>query len=299
MSPTPDEKRAALDEVLQTPTFVRAGQLQSFLRLICEREIAGRASEINEYLIGVQVLGRAEGYSPAEDSVVRRRAVDLREKLASVYAGELASARVRIELPKGRYVPRFVKSEPAEVPVPGAVVAPPVAAPAPVPPRRPWLALATSFFAGAAAATLVFLTVLRRPSTPRPSETGATYEAEAKDNTLAGAVVREPCEMCSGGQRARRIGNQPANALVVNGVRAPRSGRYVLDVHYLLVGDRTLFASVNGGPAVEMPLTGTSWVKPAVASLTVPLQAGDNSIRLYNDAAYAPDLDCIVVRPAD
>jgi hypothetical protein len=39
---------------------------------------------------------------------VRRRAYALRQKLECVYATELTDARVRIEVPKGGYVPRFV-----------------------------------------------------------------------------------------------------------------------------------------------------------------------------------------------
>jgi hypothetical protein len=296
---TPEEKRAALEEVLQTPAFERAGQLQSFLRLICEREIAGRAGEINEYLIGVEVLGRAEGYSPSEDSVVRRRAVDLREKLAAVYTGELAAARVRIELPKGRYVPRFVKPEPAEAAAPPG----PTDAgllPAPATARRvAWPALAASFLAGAAVTAAAFLALGRGPSASGASDTGITYEAEAKGNTLSGTVVREPCEACSGGQRVRRIGNLPANGLEVTDVHVPTAGRHTLEIHYLLSGERTLLVSVNGGPGVELPLAGTSWVKPQTTTLGVDLRAGTNVIRFFNDAAYAPDLDRIVVRPAD
>jgi hypothetical protein len=42
---------------------------------------------------------------------VRQRAYALRQKLDSVYANELTDAKVRIEVPKGSYVPRFVQVE--------------------------------------------------------------------------------------------------------------------------------------------------------------------------------------------
>jgi hypothetical protein len=106
--PSPDDKRAALDAVLQSTPFVRAEQLRSFLRYVCEMELAGRGGELNEYLIGVEALGRPPGYSPAEDATVRRRAHDLRDKLEEAYATELGGAALRIDLPKGRYIPRFV-----------------------------------------------------------------------------------------------------------------------------------------------------------------------------------------------
>src|SRR5713226_479903 len=108
---TVTEKREALEEVLQSERFFRAEQLRNFLRYICEMELAGRGSELCESLIGIQALGRPANYTPTEDASVRRRASDLREKLQEVYATELASSKVRIELPKGKYIPRFVRVE--------------------------------------------------------------------------------------------------------------------------------------------------------------------------------------------
>src|SRR5688572_18349370 len=192
-----EEKRAALRDVLQTPAFVRAAQLQAFLRLICEMEIAGRAGDINEYLIGVEVLGRPQGYSPAQDSAVRRRAVDLREKLDEVYAGDLASAAVRIELPKGRYVPRFVRADVPAAATPAEPVPPPRTSPR-------WPALVASFLAGVAVTAAAFL--LGPGARNAARDTGTTYEAEARDNVVGGTVVGEPCEGCSGQYRVRRIG---------------------------------------------------------------------------------------------
>jgi hypothetical protein len=292
MLPTAEEKRAALDEVLQTATFVRAGQLQGFLRLICEMEIGGRAGEINEYLIGVEVLGRPEGYSPSQDSVVRRRAVDLREKLDEVYAGELASAAVRIELPKGRYVPRFVRlAGPGPTAAAEGLPAPSTA------PRVPRWPLAAAFVAGAALASAVFFGVSwARARRSAAAEAGMSYEAEAKVNTLGGTAVVEMCEGCSGQQRVRRIGHLPASSIVVRGIRVPAPGVYRVVLHYLLKGDRTFFVRVNDGPGLEVPLSGTSWTEPAQVTLSLPLRAGENTIELYNDSEYAPDLDKVVVR---
>jgi hypothetical protein len=102
------DKRAALEEVLGSTTFLRASQVRNFLRYICEMELAGRGATLHEYLIGVEALGRPTAYSTEDDSSVRRRAYALRQKLDEVYAKELTSARVRIDVPKGSYVPRFI-----------------------------------------------------------------------------------------------------------------------------------------------------------------------------------------------
>jgi hypothetical protein len=101
------DKRAALEQVLRSATFVRASQVKNFLRYICEMEFAGRASALHEYLIGVEALGRPTAYSTDDDSSVRRRAFALRQKLEEVYAKELSDAPIRIDVPKGSYVPRF------------------------------------------------------------------------------------------------------------------------------------------------------------------------------------------------
>ena len=106
------DKRAALEEVLHSATFVRASQVRNFLRYICEMEFAGRASTLHEYLIGVEALGRPTAYSTEDDSSVRRRAYALRQKLEEVYAKELTEAPVRIDVPKGSYVPRFIARPP-------------------------------------------------------------------------------------------------------------------------------------------------------------------------------------------
>ena len=108
------EKRAALDQVLSSATFVRASQARNFLRYICEMELRGLAHTLHEYLIGVEALGRPNAYSTDEDSSVRRRAFALRRKLDEVYAHELAHAPIRIVVPKGSYVPFFIANQASE-----------------------------------------------------------------------------------------------------------------------------------------------------------------------------------------
>src|SRR3954449_727179 len=106
---TDEEKRLALTRVLESRTFGRSDQLRAFLRYVCEAEREGRAQQLNEYALGVSVLGRPEGYSPAEDSSVRSRAYELRNKLKSYYRDEAPQDPIQIEIEKGAYVPRFQK----------------------------------------------------------------------------------------------------------------------------------------------------------------------------------------------
>ncbi|HQR32964.1 MAG TPA: hypothetical protein PLK30_09510 [Blastocatellia bacterium] len=106
---TTEQKQAALNEVLASHTFARSEQLRSILKFICEREMAGQGSEINEYLIGVEVMRRPPDYSPNEDGAVRNRAYALRNKLQEFYTQENPHAQVKIELPKGSYCPYFIE----------------------------------------------------------------------------------------------------------------------------------------------------------------------------------------------
>jgi len=108
---SPEEKRAALEHALASKTFSRAEQLRAFLRFVCEAEVEGRASDLNEYVIGVEVLGRPKAYSPAEDSSVRTRAYELRQKLQKLYAMELRTEPVQIVIAKGAYTPQYVKAD--------------------------------------------------------------------------------------------------------------------------------------------------------------------------------------------
>jgi hypothetical protein len=62
---TAEEKRQALDGVLNSRTLARSGRFKNLLRFLTEAEIEGRSTQLNEYAIGVEALGRPEGYSNA------------------------------------------------------------------------------------------------------------------------------------------------------------------------------------------------------------------------------------------
>jgi alpha-galactosidase len=135
------------------------------------------------------------------------------------------------------------------------------------------------------------LDVVRGGSAPPTS----TVEAEAAGNTLAGAARLGTCAACSGGGKVGFIGNGAANHVTVNGINATTSGDRALTIQYLLNGTRSFFVSVNGEAAREVSLAGTSWATPATTTITVTLNAGANSVRFFNNTAYAPDLDRITV----
>jgi len=128
--------------------------------------------------------------------------------------------------------------------------------------------------------------------TPGSGGGGSTVEAEA--GSIAGAARIAGCTACSGGQKVGFIGNGAANFVTLN-VTPSAAGSRTLTIIYTLNGNRSFFVSVNGGAAVEVPLTGTSFATPFTKTITVTLNAGSNSIKFFNNTAYAPDLDKISV----
>lgn len=104
------ESREAIARVLASRYFVNAPMKQKFLTTICEFQLSGRGEELNEFLIGHEVFGRDESYNPATDPIVRVSAHGVRYKLESYYHDEGARDAVRIELPPGKYAPRFVRN---------------------------------------------------------------------------------------------------------------------------------------------------------------------------------------------
>jgi hypothetical protein len=123
---TVEEKRGVLESVLQSRVFRRCDQLKKMLRFVCEAEFEGRGAELSEYVIGVEALGRPASYSPVEDSSVRTRAYELRNKLARYYGTEAPDAPVRIEIDRGAYMPRFVRQNRPTAPIVPNMVAQPV-----------------------------------------------------------------------------------------------------------------------------------------------------------------------------
>ena len=115
-APDTEEVRIELRAILDSSAFRRSERQARFLRYVCEMALKGEGSKLSEYVIAHEVFGRGSEYSPGEDSIVRRQAHSLRQRIAEYYAAEGGQDRIRIELPVGRYVPVFVRKEPLAKP---------------------------------------------------------------------------------------------------------------------------------------------------------------------------------------
>jgi len=100
-----DPARTALEKIEASEIFASADRLRRFLRFAVEAKLAGQESQIKEYVIGREVYDRDEQYDPRIDPIVRVEARRLRAKLEKYYQGEGLTDPIRIDLPKGSYVP--------------------------------------------------------------------------------------------------------------------------------------------------------------------------------------------------
>ena len=100
--------RDHLEEILASSAFAGSKRSKDFLQLIVERALAGQFDSLRERVIGAEMFGRPIGYDTANDAVVRVKASEVRRKLAQFYSDSPKPAEVRIELPPGSYVPKFI-----------------------------------------------------------------------------------------------------------------------------------------------------------------------------------------------
>jgi hypothetical protein len=108
-APSDDAVRKQLSIILQSHGFVHAGRMGRFLKFIVDETLAGRASQLREYSIGMSVFDRDESFEPGIDPIVRNEARRLRQKLLEYYHQSLCrdEGQLVIDMPKGSYVPLF------------------------------------------------------------------------------------------------------------------------------------------------------------------------------------------------
>jgi len=81
----------------------------------------------------------------------------------------------------------------------------------------------------------------------------------------------------------------------VNNINVSTAGTYTLTIQYGVNGTRTFDLSVNGGATIAVNCTGTDFNTPATTTVQVSLNAGNNTIKFFNNTAWAPDLDVVKV----
>lgn len=96
-----------LRRIVESPGFSGAPRMQRFLTFIVESAQAGETEALKESVLGREVFDRGADFDPRTDPIVRVEARRLRTRLEEYYAGPGAAETLRIEIPKGGYVPSF------------------------------------------------------------------------------------------------------------------------------------------------------------------------------------------------
>lgn len=117
---------AQLERILNSSDFNASRRLKNFLRFVVTETLKGNAGQIKAYTIAVTVFGRTHSFDPQTDPVVRIEAGKLRSKLEHFYYARAGKESIRIDIPKGGYIPTFeaLTSEapsdaPQDAPLPG------------------------------------------------------------------------------------------------------------------------------------------------------------------------------------
>ncbi len=97
-----------LERISASQGFIHSDRMTRFLRFAVEQSLHGRAHQLKESVIGMEVFDRTSSFDPRTDTIVRVEARRLRSKLKDYYESEGRDDVVLIDFPKGSYVPTFL-----------------------------------------------------------------------------------------------------------------------------------------------------------------------------------------------
>lgn len=103
-----DAVREQVARIVASPAFRSSKRYTDFLRYTVEHTICGDTENIKERVLGVEVFGRLPNYDTGSDPVVRTSAVEVRKRLEHYYRLHGHAGEIRIDFPRGTYVPEFV-----------------------------------------------------------------------------------------------------------------------------------------------------------------------------------------------
>jgi TolB-like protein len=123
--PLKDAVSRQLEHMLANPDFNATPQQVAFLQFVVKRTQEGNADSIKGYTVATEVFGRRSDFDQSIDPIVSIQAARLRRALARYYESAGSNDPIRIDIPRGSYVPTFDVQQPNE-PIadePGARVA--------------------------------------------------------------------------------------------------------------------------------------------------------------------------------
>lgn len=98
-----------LNRLVENPYFNHSKRYPSFLKFVVAETLAGRAENLKERTLGIEVFGREPDYDTTNDPIVRVTAAEIRKRIAQYYQDPGHGDEIRVSLPAGSYVPHFIK----------------------------------------------------------------------------------------------------------------------------------------------------------------------------------------------
>lgn len=126
-----DPRWLLVQRIVASPGLVNSQRLSAFLLYVTRQSLMGKGDALNERVIGEAVFERSPDYDPRDDNIVRSHASRLRARLDDYFEGDGASETIRVQIPRGAYVPIFEEVQPLPVP-PELLASDPASPPSPL-----------------------------------------------------------------------------------------------------------------------------------------------------------------------
>ncbi len=102
-----DPRWQLVQRIAASSGFIKSPRLSTFLLYVSKQTLSGESACLNERSIGEVVFERSPDYDPRDDNIVRSHASRLRLRLLDYFEGEGVSEDLRVNIPRGSYVPIF------------------------------------------------------------------------------------------------------------------------------------------------------------------------------------------------
>jgi TolB-like protein len=99
--------REQLVRILKSGPFHQSPRRQRFLEYIVNETLAGRGERLKGYNVALEVFDRPNTFDSNVDPIVRMEAARLRDRLREYYEADGQNDPIRIDLPKGTYMPQI------------------------------------------------------------------------------------------------------------------------------------------------------------------------------------------------
>lgn len=125
-----------------------------------------------------------------------------------------------------------------------------------------------------------------------------TAYQELENNQVVQSGIYIEDDALSGGAKASWLGMRPDNDLQWRDIYSATGGDYTVSIYYLSGADRSFNVEVNGTLAGTFNGNSGGWDVISRIDLPVSLQPGVNTVRLFSEGDWMPDIDRITVEAA-